>query len=143
MSGLEASPDCRLGLCSGHCTIFMCIDLKAWCDAGLGTIAVVTLVPAGCIVGETVLLHYLCLSPGRSAFHRIQCSETLKEHTITSFRLNWETLYGPDEFVREGPSRWRELLDQKHRSEKTSNGTAEAGGGKLALIKAMVRTALS
>lgn len=70
------------------------------------------------------------------------CPEGLRKHTITSFRLSWEILHGPAEFIKEGHSRRRDLLDQKYRSEKISNGIAETEDRKLVFIKAM-RTELT
>lgn len=87
------------------------------------------------ILGETILSWYIRLSSGRSTFHRIKCPESLRKHPITSLRLSWEITRGPEEFIKEGHLRRRDLLDQKYRSEKISNGIAETEDRKLVLKK--------
>ena len=142
MSALEPSPDRLLGLCSHHRTVFIKL-LKARCCPGSGNTEVVALAPGVCIPGKTEPLCYTWLSPGRSDLRRVKCSESLKKDRIPTFRLSWETSYGPEEFVEKRAFLEEIVADQIHRSEKTSYGIVETEARKLVLIKAMVRTKLT
>lgn len=87
-----------------------------------------------CILGETIL-SWFPLPQGKVSWE-------LEEAHDYIFRLSCEILHRPEEFIKEGHLRRRELLDQKYRSEKISNEIAETEDRKLVLIKAM-RTELT